>query len=88
MPRFMPTESRSRCWTSSSGSAGASSSGTRTGTHRGTLSPSAPAISAQITSATSARGPCPAPQNLTTYIPRSSASMRPGRDPPSRRGVT
>ena len=38
-------------------------------------------------SATSAFGPWPAPVNLTTYVPRSSASIRPGSDPPSRSGV-
>ena len=37
-------------------------------------------------SATSARGPWPAPRNLTTYSPSSSASTRPGSEPPSRSG--
>jgi len=33
-------------------------------------------------------GPCPAPRNLTRNRPSSSASTRPGNDPPSRSGVT
>ena len=37
---------------------------------------------------TSAFGPCPAPRNLTTYRPSSSASTSPGSEPPSRSGVT
>ena len=34
------------------------------------------------------RGPCPAPRNFTTYRPSSSASTRPGSEPPSRNAVT
>ena len=41
-----------------------------------------------MTSATSALTPWPAPRNLTTYRPSSSASTSPGSDPPSRSGVT
>ena len=33
-------------------------------------------------------GPWPAPRNLTTYSPSSSASTRAGSEPPSRSGVT
>src|SRR5262245_22602439 len=36
----------------------------------------------------SALGPCPAPWNLSTYMPSSSASTMAGSDPPSRNGVT
>src|SRR6185503_6577064 len=32
--------------------------------------------------------PCPAPRNLTTYMPSSSASTSAGSEPPSRSGVT
>ena len=55
-------------------------------TSSGTSSPSARASSPTITSATSARGPWPAPRNLSTYRPSSSASTRPGSEPPSRSG--
>ncbi len=49
--------------------------------------PSTRAISPTTTSATRTLTPCPAPRNLTTYIPRSSASTSPGREPPSRSGT-
>ena len=41
----------------------------------------APAISAQITSATSARGPWPAPRNLTTYMPEVVGLHQAGQGP-------
>ena len=54
----------------------------------GTGRPSARAISPATSSATSAFVPWPAPRNLRTYRPSSSASTTAGSDPPSRSGVT
>ena len=47
-----------------------------------------PASSPATTSATRPLRPWPAPRNFTTYIPSSSASTRPGSEPPSRSAVT
>src|ERR1700674_2907708 len=54
----------------------------------GTGRSSARPISATSASATSALGPCPAPRNLTTYVPSPSTSTTPGSEPPSRSGTT
>jgi hypothetical protein len=66
MPRFSPPLARMRSCTSWSGSPAASAGSTSTVTRSGTGSPSPRAIAAQITSATSTFGPCPAPWNFTT----------------------
>ena len=73
-------------WISGSGSARASSASTFTNTSSGTGSPTPRASSPATTSAASAFGPCPAPRNLSTYRPSSSASTIAGSDPPSRSG--
>ena len=88
MPRLRPALARTRSWISSSGSASPRAGSTSTATMSGTARPIARPISPASHSATSARGPWPAPRNLTTYRPSSSASTRPGSEPPSRSGVT
>src|SRR5690349_8660447 len=88
MPRFRPGLRRSRSWTSWSGSATPSAGSSSTVTSSGTGSPSPRASSPLTTSATSTGSPWPAPEYFTTYVPRSSASINPGSDPPSRSGVT
>ncbi len=88
MARLSPALALRRSWISSSGSR-RPSWGSRSITFRsGVAKPRPRASSAQITSATSTRRPCPAPRNLTTWVPRSSASITPGSEPPSRSGVT
>ena len=88
-PRFRPPLRWTRSWISSSGSASPRLPGRpRRRRGPGTGSPSARPISPASHSATSARGPWPAPRNFTTYRPSSSASTRPGSEPPSRSGVT
>ena len=88
MPRLRPSLALRSSWTSWSGSripmTGSSSTPTRSGTRTPIRRPSSPTT----TSATSAAVPCPAPVNLTTYMPSSSASTSPGSEPPSRSGVT
>src|SRR3954470_6006422 len=87
-PRLSPLLALSSSWTSWSGSrspiAGASSTPTSSGTRTPIPRPSSPTT----ISATSEAVPCPAPVNFTTYMPSSSASTRPGNEPPSRSGVT
>src|SRR5215216_1055648 len=73
---------------SGSGSVFAISGSRTTNTNSGTGNPAVLASSPAINSAISALVPCPAPRNLSTYIPSSSASMIAGSDPPSRNGVT
>ena len=85
---LLPPLACTSSWISGSGSAAASSGSTSTSTISGTRRPSARATSPTITSAISAFSPWPAPRNLTTYNPSSSASTRPGIEPPSRSGVT
>src|SRR5258708_7265451 len=85
---FKPALASMRLWISSSGSVRASSAGSSTKTISGTGRPAARPISPASSSAIRALGPCPAPRNLSTYKPSSSASMIAGRDPPSRSGVT
>src|SRR5688572_20569529 len=55
----------------------------RSGTGRPTARASRPVISSAI----SARGPCPAPRNFATKSPSSVSTMA-GREPPSRSGCT
>src|SRR5215813_14092191 len=75
-------------WISGSGSVRARSGSSSAKTISGTGSPSDRAISPDTSSAMSARAPWPAPRNLSTYIPSSSAATMAGSDPPSRSGVT
>ncbi len=87
-PRFVPGLRRIRSCTSSSGSFAARTGSTSTVTNSGVGNPSAWASLLQMISAMSALRPWPAPVNFTTYVPRSSASISPGREPPSRNGAT
>src|SRR3954454_14518657 len=63
---------------------GSSSAKTISGTGR----PSTRASSPDTSSAISARVPCPAPRNFTTYVPSSSPATMAGSEPPSRSGIT
>src|SRR5689334_16670524 len=73
---------------SGSGSVFAISGSSETKTSSGTSNPAVRAISPAINSAIRAFVPWPAPRNLSTYMPSSSASMIAGSEPPSRSGVT
>ncbi len=88
MPRLRPPLAAISSWISGSGSAAPSAGSSSTKTSSGTGRPSARATSPATSSAASAFGPCPAPRNLSTYRPSSSASTSPGIEPPSRSGVT
>src|SRR6185369_18009276 len=83
-----PALARIRSWISASGSVRASSGSSCTNTISGTGRPAARASSPATSSAISALHPWPAPLNLSTYMPSSSASMMAGSEPPSRSGVT
>src|ERR1041385_7930456 len=73
---------------SGSGSVFAISGSSEIKTSSGTRNPAALAISPAITSAIRAFVPWPAPRNLSTYMPSSSASTIAGSHSPSRSGVT
>src|SRR3954454_9378052 len=78
----------SSSWISASGSVFAMRASSWTKTISGTGRPSARPSSPEISSAISARTPCPAPRNFTTYVPSSSPFTMAGNEPPSRSGVT
>src|ERR1700736_2417426 len=75
-------------WISGSGSVRARSGASAMSTTSGMGSCAARAISPATSSAMSAFAPWPAPRNLSTYMPSSSASTMAGSEPPSCNGVT
>src|SRR5260370_11651839 len=75
-------------WISGSGSVRARSGSSSMSTISGMGSCAARAISPATSSAISAFAPWPAPRNLSTYMPSSSASTMAGSEPPSCNGVT
>ena len=87
-PTLMPLLRWSSSRISWSGSAAARRGSKSMSTISGTSSPRARPISPAISSAMRAFSPWPAPRNLATYSPSSSASTTAGSEPPSRSGVT
>src|ERR1700754_402024 len=87
-PTLRPPLAAMSSWISGSGSARPRPASRSMSTISGTARPSARPSSPATSSATSARGPWPATRDFRTYRPSSSASTRPGIEPPSRSGVT
>ncbi len=88
IPRLIPPLAAISSWISGSGSAAPSAGSSSISTSSGTGRPRARPTSPATISAASALVPWPAPRNLSTYSPSSSASTSPGIEPPSRSGVT